>query len=121
MVVARLFSLAYYYLAYAVRSSPAVMMPQFTEAFGVSSLGVSNILGMYYYSGSVARLLAGILLDRFGAEYVVSTWMGIPGDRASLIRGSTAGTGYLGQLVQGAGSAFQLAVIFHVLDFEGRR
>ena len=42
-VVAWLFSLAFYFLEYAVRSSPAVMIPQLAQSFGVSALGVSEI------------------------------------------------------------------------------
>ena len=49
-IVAWLFSLAFYFLEYAMRSSPAVMIPQLSKAFGVSALGVSDILGTYYYT-----------------------------------------------------------------------
>jgi hypothetical protein len=50
-IVAWLFSLAFYFLEYAVRSSLAVMIPQLGKSFGVSALGVSDILGSYDYSG----------------------------------------------------------------------
>jgi hypothetical protein len=46
-VVAWVFSLAFYFLEYAERSSPAVMIPQLAKSFGVSTLGVSDILGSY--------------------------------------------------------------------------
>jgi fucose permease len=82
-VVAWVFSLAFYFLEYAVRSSPAVMIPQLAKTFGVSTLGVSDILGTYYYTYSTASLLAGVLLDRLGAKYVVSTGMAILGVGAS--------------------------------------
>jgi sugar phosphate permease len=74
-IVAWGFSLAFYFLEYAVRSSPAVMIPQLAKTFGVTALGVSDILGTYYYTYSTASLVAGILLDRLGAKYVVSTGM----------------------------------------------
>ena len=105
-VVAWLFSLAFYFLEYAVRSSPAVMLPQLASAFGVSALGVSGILGMYYYTYSTASLVAGILLDRLGAKYVVSTGMVILGIGCVLFMVPQQGAGYLGRLLQGAGSAF---------------
>jgi MFS family permease len=105
-IVAWAFSLAFYYLEYAVRSSPAVMIPQLAQSFGVSTLGVSNILGMYYYTYSTASLVAGILLDRLGAKYVVSTGMAILGIGCLLFMAPQEWAGYLGRLLQGAGSAF---------------
>jgi MFS family permease len=105
-ILAWVFSLAFYYLEYAVRSSPAVMIPQLADAFGVSPLGVSGILGTYYYTYSTASLIAGILLDRLGAKYVVSTGMVILAIGCLLFMVPQEGAGYLGRLLQGAGSAF---------------
>ena len=105
-IVAWVFSLAFYFLEYAVRSSPAVMIPELARTFGVSALGVSDILGTYYYTYSTASLLAGILLDRLGAKYVVSAGMAILGAGCLLFMVPQEGTGYLGRLLQGAGSAF---------------
>jgi MFS family permease len=105
-IFAWVFSLAFYYLEYAVRSSPAVMIPELAKAFGVSSLGVSDLLGAYYYTYSTASLVAGILLDRFGAKYVVSAGMMILGVGCLLFVVPQEGAGYMGRLLQGAGSAF---------------
>jgi MFS family permease len=105
-IVAWMFSLAFYFLEYAVRSSPAVMIPQLAKSFGVSALGVSDILGTYYYTYSTASLVAGVLLDRLGAKYVVSIGMAILGAGCLLFIAPQEGTGYLGRLLQGAGSAF---------------
>src|SRR5882757_10298475 len=105
-IVAWVFSLAFYFLEYAVRSSPAVMIPQLAKTFGVSTLGVSDILGTYYYTYSTASLLAGVLLDRLGAKYVVSTGMAILGVGCLFFMAPQEGAGYLGRLLQGGGSAF---------------
>ena len=105
-IIAWVFSLAFYFLEYAVRSSPAVMLPQLSKAFGVSTLGVSDILGTYYYTYSTASLVAGVLLDRLGAKYVVSIGMAILGIGCLLFMDPQVGAGYLGRLLQGAGSAF---------------
>ena len=105
-IVAWVFSLAFYFLEYAVRSSPAVMIPQLASTFGVSTLGVSGILGTYYYTYSTTSLVAGILLDRLGAKHVVSTGMAIRGFGGLLFMAPQAEAGYLGRLLQGAGSAF---------------
>ena len=86
-----MFSLACYFLEYAVRSSPAVMIPQLAKTFGISPLSVSGILGTYYYTYSAASLVAGILLDRFGAKYVVSRGMAILGFGCLLFMAPQAG------------------------------
>src|SRR2546430_17610719 len=49
----------YYFYQYALRSAPSVMMPQLAEAFGVDALGVSAIVGMFYYGYSPFSLVAG--------------------------------------------------------------
>src|SRR5882757_1008263 len=105
-IVAWVFSLAFYFLEYAVRSSPAVMIPQLAKTFGVSTLGISDILGTYYYTYSTASLIAGVLLDRLGAKYVVSIGMAILGVGCLLFVVPQEGAGYAGRLLQGAGSAF---------------
>src|SRR6202142_413096 len=122
-IVAWVFSLAFYFLEYAVRSSPAVMIPQLASTFGVSTLGVSGILGTYYYTYSTASLVAGVLLDRLGAKYVVSTGMAILGNGCLLFMIPQEGIGYLGRLLQGAGSAFAFtgAVYLASHGFPARR
>ena len=98
--------LAFYFLEYAVRSAPAVMIPQLSTAFGVSALGVSGILGAYYYTYSTASLLAGVLLDRLGAKFVVPTGMAVLGIGCLVFAMPSPLAGDVGRLLQGAGSAF---------------
>src|SRR5215471_11597041 len=61
----------YYFYQYALRSAPSVMMPQLTKAFGSNELGVSAIVGMFYYGYSPFSLVAGAALDRFGARLTI--------------------------------------------------
>ena len=82
------------------------MIPQLANTFNVSALGVSSILGTYYYTYSTASLVAGILLDRLGAKYIVPAGMVILGVGCLLFGLPQEGMGYLGRLLQGAGSAF---------------
>jgi hypothetical protein len=42
--------LGFYFLEYAARSSPAVMIPQLSAAFGTTAVGVSAIIGTYHYT-----------------------------------------------------------------------
>src|SRR5436190_20770045 len=69
----------YYFYQYALRSAPSVMMPQLTDAFAVNTLGVSAIVGMFYYGYSPFSLLAGASLDRFGAKRVIPIGAAIVG------------------------------------------
>jgi MFS family permease len=96
----------FYFLEYASRSSPAVMMPELAQAFGVSVLGLSGILGLYYYTYSTTSLVAGVLLDRWGAKYVVPMGMLLLALGCMLFAVPTTSVGGAGRLLQGAGSAF---------------
>jgi MFS family permease len=109
-VIAWGFCLLFYFGQYAIRSAPGVMVPELTAAFGLSTLGVSSLLGLYYYTYSSFAIVAGAALDRYGAKYVVPTGivvtavgtvmfgLGLPG-------GSSLGA-EAGRLLQGAGAAF---------------
>src|SRR3954471_7085114 len=64
--VAWLVAATFYFYQYAMRSAPAVMMPQLSEAFGVSTLGVASIVGLFYYAYSPFSLVAGAAMDKVG-------------------------------------------------------
>jgi MFS family permease len=96
----------FYFLEYAVRSAPAVMIPELSTQFSVSALGLSAILGVYYYTYSTFSLLAGVLLDRYGAKYVVPAGAAVLGIGCVLFSMPAPFMGDLGRLLQGGGSAF---------------
>src|SRR5258708_34546990 len=66
--IAWLFTSIFYFLEYAVRSSPSVMIPQLASSFGTTALSVSSILVLYYYTYSITSLVAGASLDHLGAK-----------------------------------------------------
>jgi MFS family permease len=105
-VIAWVFSLLFYFLAYAIRSAPAVMLPELAQAFGVSTGGVGTILGTYYYAYALAGLLAGFVLDRTGPKYAVPAGVVVLALGCLLFAVPDALAGTSGRLVQGAGSAF---------------
>ena len=47
------------------------MVPELTSTFGLTTLGVSSLLGLYYYTYSTFAIVAGASLDRLGAKYVI--------------------------------------------------
>jgi MFS family permease len=104
--VAWLCCTVFYFLEYAIRSAPAVMIPELQKSFGVSALGVSSILGIYYYSYASLSLVAGALLDRFGAKSVVPAGAVVLGLGCFLFALPQAFAGDVGRLLQGGGSAF---------------
>src|ERR1043165_3942066 len=98
----------YYFYQYALRSAPSVMMPQLTEAFGVSALGVSAIVGMFYYAYSPFGLVAGAAIDRFGAKRIVPIGAALVGIGALMFGTGNAAAANVGRFLQGAGGVFAL-------------
>jgi hypothetical protein len=49
-VAAWLLCLVFYFLTYALRSAPGVMIPELSAAFALTALGVSSLVGLYYYT-----------------------------------------------------------------------
>jgi MFS family permease len=98
----------YYFYQYALRSAPSVMMPQLTEAFGVSALGVSTIVGMFYYGYSPLSLVAGAAIDRFGAKRIIPIGAALVGVGALMFGTGNVLAANVGRFLQGAGGAFAL-------------
>ena len=71
-IIAWLFCLLFYFMEYAVRSAPSVMLPELTTAFGLSTVGLSSLIGLYYYSYAGFAIVAGASVDRWGAKYTIS-------------------------------------------------
>ena len=69
--IAWLITAVYYFYQYMLRSAPAVMMPQLSEAFGLTAMGVASMVGLFYYGYSPFSLVAGVALDRWGPRNVV--------------------------------------------------
>src|SRR3984893_4728846 len=105
-VFAWAFTVIFYFLEYAVRSSPSVMIPELEASFNTTALGISTILGMYYYTYSSMSLVAGTALDRLGAKRTVPIGITILGIGCLLFSAATILAGDTGRLLQGAGSAF---------------
>ena len=84
------------------------MMPQLTGAFGVNALGVSAIVGMFYYGYSPFSLVAGTSLDRFGAKQVIPIGAAVVGIGAILFGTGNVAAANIGRFLQGAGGAFAL-------------
>jgi MFS family permease len=106
----------YYFYQYALRSAPSVMMPQLTEAFGVNTLGVSAIVGMFYYGYSPFNLVAGASIDRFGAKRIVPIGAALVGIGALLFGASNVTAANIGRFLQGAGGAFAIVGAVYLIN-----
>jgi MFS family permease len=106
--VAWLVTAVYYFYQYTLRSAPAVMMPQLSEAFGLSAMGVASMVGLFYWGYSPFSLVAGVALDRLGPRRVVPLGAAAVGIGALLFATGNGQAASLGRLLQGAGGVFAL-------------
>ena len=121
-IVAWGFCLLFYFGQYALRSAPGVMVPELTSQFGLTALGVSSLIGLYYYTYSTFAIVAGASLDRLGPKYVIPAGIVVAAVGSILFGLGTAVSAEGGRLLQGAGSAFAFtgAVYLASHGFKGR-
>jgi MFS family permease len=108
ITVAWLIASAYYFYQYVLRSAPAVMMPQLSEAFGLTATGVAALAGLFYYGYSPFSLVAGVALDRWGPRRVVPIGAAAVGLGAFMFASGSGNLASAGRFVQGAGGVFAL-------------
>ncbi len=106
--VAWLLVAIYYFYQYSLRSAPSVMMPQLSEAFGLSALGVASIVGLFYYGYSPFSLVAGVAMDRLGPRKVLPIAAAVVGIGALMFSSASSEAASVGRLLQGAGGVFAL-------------
>src|SRR5499426_396954 len=106
--VAWLITAVYYFYQYTLRSAPAVMMPQLSDAFGLTAMGVASLVGLFYYGYSPFSLVAGAAMDRLGPRKVVPIGAAAVGIGALLFASGNSGAASVGRLIQGAGGVFAL-------------
>jgi MFS family permease len=106
--VAWLITAVYYFYQYTLRSAPAVMMPQLSEAFGISATAVASLAGLFYWGYSPFSLVAGVGMDRFGPRSVIPLGAAAVGIGALLFASGNRDAANIGRLLQGAGGVFAL-------------
>jgi len=112
--VAWLLTAVYYFYQYALRSAPAVMMPQLSEAFNLTALGVASIIGLFYYGYSPFSLVAGAAMDRFGPRRLVPGAAITVGIGALLFATGHTQVASVGRFIQGAGGVFALVGAIYI-------
>jgi MFS family permease len=106
--VAWLITAVYYFYQYTLRSAPAVMMPQLSDAFGLSTMAVASMVGLFYYGYSPFSLVAGAAMDRLGPRRVVPIGAATVGVGALLFATGNNEAASIGRFLQGAGGVFAL-------------
>jgi MFS family permease len=112
--VAWLITAVYYFYQYTLRSAPAVMMPQLSEAFGLSTMGVASMVGLFYWGYSPFSLVAGAAMDRLGPRRVVPLGAAAVGIGALLFASGNSQAASAGRLLQGAGGVFALVGAIYI-------
>src|SRR6476469_1256880 len=113
-VVAWVVAAIFYFYQYVLRSAPSVMMPQLSDAFGISSLGMASILGLFYYGYSPFSLVAGTAMDRLGSRSVLPIAAAVVGVGALLFATGRSDLGSVGRVLQGAGGVFALVGAIYI-------
>src|SRR5277367_4083153 len=113
-VIAWVVAAVYYFYQYSLRSAPSVMMPQLSEAFGVSTLGVASIVGLFYYGYAPFSLVAGAAMDQLGPRRVLPIAAAVVGVGALLFATGRSDAASLGRLLQGAGGVFALVGAIYI-------
>jgi len=104
----------YYFYQYVLRSAPSVMIPQLSEAFGISALSVASMAGLFYYGYSPFSLIAGAAMDRLGPRSVLPIGAAMVGVGALLFSIDSRGVASIGRLLQGAGGVFALVGAIYI-------
>jgi MFS family permease len=112
--VAWLLAAIYYFYQYALRSAPAVMIPQLSSAFGMTAVGVASLAGVFYYGYGPFSLVAGAAIDRMGAKVVASLGALVTAAGALLFVTGGVATANLGRFLQGAGGAFAMVAAIYI-------
>src|SRR4051812_2408286 len=114
VIVAWVVGATFYFYQYALRSAPAVMMPQLSEAFGLSALGIASIVGLFYYGYSPFSLVAGAAMDRLGPRRLLPAAAAVVGLGALLFATGSPAAASIGRFLQGAGGVFALVGAIYI-------
>ncbi|WP_158811502.1 MFS transporter [Beijerinckia sp. L45] len=94
----------FYFFQYAVRSSPGVMQFELTNAWGGNHIG--TMISAYYVAYALMALVAGVLLDRYGARNTIPVGIAIVGVGCLVFAQGSEAAGMVGFVLQAIGAIF---------------
>ena len=112
--IAWLLAASYYFFQYALRSAPAVMLPQLSDAYNLTAIATASMVGLFYYGYSAFSLVAGTVIDRLGARAVLPAGALLTGLGSLLFATGDLTLATVGRIVQGAGGAFALVGAIYI-------
>jgi len=112
--VAWVLTAVYYFYQYALRSAPAVMMPELSSAFNIGAVAVASIVGLFYYGYSPFSLVAGAAMDRIGPRRLLPGAAAVVGIGALLFASGNTTLAGVGRFLQGAGGVFALVGAIYI-------
>src|SRR5262245_40041480 len=108
VTVAWLITSIYYFYQYAMRSAPAVMVPEMSTAFGLTPVGIASLVGLFYYAYAPFSLVAGVAMDQLGPRKVVPLGAATVAIGAMMFATGDPNLASIGRFLQGAGGVFAL-------------
>ena len=102
--VAWLLCAIFYFFQYAVRSAPGVMQLQLSTAWGGNHIGA--MISAYYVAYALMALVAGVLLDRYGARRTIPYGIAVVGVGCLIFAQGSEQAGMIGFVVQAIGAIF---------------
>jgi MFS family permease len=94
----------FYFYQYAVRSVPGVMQEDLTAAWGGNYLGA--MISAYYVAYALMALVAGLLLDRYGARQTIPLGIAVVGVGCLIFAQGSRAAGMVGFVLQAIGAIF---------------
>jgi MFS family permease len=94
----------FYFYQYAVRSAPGVMQNELAQAWGGNHIG--SIVSAYYMVYALMALVAGVLLDRYGARRTIPYGIAIVAIGCLVFAQGSRAAGMAGFILQGVGAIF---------------
>jgi len=94
----------FYFFQYAVRSAPGVMQSELTDAWGGNHIG--SMISAYYVAYALMALVAGVLLDRYGARKTIPYGIAVVGIGCLIFAQGSEPAGMFGFVLQAVGAIF---------------
>src|SRR3954454_729474 len=108
ITAAWLLTAIFYFYQYAMRSAPAVMVPELTTALGMTAVGIASLVGLFCYGYAPFSLVAGVAMDQLGPRRVVPLGAAAVAVGALMFASGDPTIAGLGRAIQGAGGVFAL-------------
>jgi MFS family permease len=94
----------FYCFQYAVRSAPGVMQTELTQAWGGNRMG--SVISAYYVAYALMALVAGLLLDRYGARRTIPVGIAVVAAGCLVFSQGSETAGMGGFILQAIGAIF---------------